>query len=169
MAVATPIYSANTPITLDLSSLPASAAFTTGRESTEIDNTVTRYMDANVHALGITGSASVPTANQMIAVYLWGSDTSLTVRPIDTLDGLDSAETISLPLLQALRGPVIAYTAAAIASQIYFLQPFSVARVLGLPALPKFWGLYAATNLTGGLAAAMADKFSFVGLKYDVT
>ena len=168
MATATVTYSANTAITLDLSSLPLSAAFTTGRESTEIDNTANKYMDALVSVLGITGSASAPTAGQQIVVYLWGADTSLATTPIDTLDGVDSAETITLPTLQALRFAASAYTTTTTASQAYFIQPFSVASRFG-GVMPKFWGLYVATSLTGGLAASMSAKFSFVGIKYDVT
>ena len=168
MAVTTITYSSNTAISLDLSSLGASSAFTSGRESTEIDNTSTKYMDCLVNVLGITGSSSAPTAGQQIVVYLWGADTSLATTPIDTLDGVDSAETITLPTLQALKFAASAYTTTTTASQVYYIQPFSVANKFG-GVMPKFWGLYVATSLTGGLAASMSGKFSFVGIKYDVT
>jgi hypothetical protein len=167
MATTTVNYSSNTAITCDLSSLAQSTTFVAGRESTEVDNTTNKYMDAIVHVLGITGSSSAATAGQQINVYVWGADTSLATTAIDTLDGVDSAETITLPTLQALRLGGSAYTTTTTASQVYFIQPFSVAALFG-GVLPKFWGLFVATSLTGGLAASMSGKFSFVGVKYDV-
>lgn len=167
MATTTINYSANTAITLDLSSLAASSTFVSGRESTEIDNTTNKYMDCIVNVLGITGSASAPTAGQQIVVYVWGADTSLATTPIDTLDGVDSAETISLPTLQSLRFAASAYTTTTTASQVYYFQPFAIAPLFG-GVMPKFWGLYVATSLTGGLAASMSGKFSYNGIKYDV-
>lgn len=167
MATATISYSANTAITLDLSSLAQSTSFVAGRESTEIDNTTNKYVDAIVNVLGITGSASAATAGQGINIYLWGADTSLGTTAIDTLDGTDSAETIALPTLQSLRLAASAYTTVTTASQVYFFQPFSVASRFG-GVMPKYWGLFVATSLTGGLAAAMSGKFSYNGIKYDV-
>lgn len=167
MATSSQNDSSNTAITLDLSSLAASSTFVAGRESTQIDNTTTKYQDALVYVLGITGSASAATAGQSINVYVWGADTSLATTPIDALDGVDSAETITLPTLQALRLGGSAYTTVTTASQVYYIQPFSVASLFG-GVMPKFWGLYVATSLTGGLAASMSGKFSFVGIKYDI-
>jgi len=167
MATATVNYSSNTAITLDLSSLAQSTTFVAGRESTEVDNTTNKYMDAIVYALGVTGSSSAATAGQGINVYVWGADTSLGTTAIDTLDGTDSAETIALPTLQALRLGASAYTTVTTASQVYFFQPFSVAALFG-GVLPKFWGLFVSTSLAGGLAASMSAKFSYVGVKYDV-
>jgi hypothetical protein len=34
--------------------------------------------------------------------------------------------------------------------------------------MPKYWGVYVTTNLTGGLAASMSGKISYNGIKYDV-
>jgi hypothetical protein len=167
MATATINYSSNTAITLDLSSLGASSTFLSGRESTQIDNTTNKYMDCIVNVLGITGSASAPTAGQSINVYVWGADTSLATTAIDTLDGTDSAETITLPTLQSLRLAASAYTTVTTASQVYYIMPFSIAALFG-GVMPKFWGLYVATSLTGGLAASMSGKFSYNGIKYDI-
>ena len=167
MATTTVNYSSNTAIGIDLSSLAQSTSFVAGRESDEISNTSNKYMDAIVHVLGITGSASAATIGQSINVYVWGADTSLATTPIDALDGVDSAETITLPTLQALRFAGSAYTTVTTASQVYYIQPFSVAALFG-GVLPKFWGLFVATSLTGGLAASMSGKFSYVGVKYDV-
>lgn len=167
MPTSTVNYSSNTAIDCDLSSLAQSTTFLAGRESNQVDNTTNKYMDAIVHVLGITGSSSAATAGQQINVYVWGADTSLATTAIDTLDGVDSAETITLPTLQSLRPAASAYTTVTTASQVYYIQPFSVAALFG-GVLPKFWGLFVATSLTGGLAASMSGKFSYVGIKYDV-
>lgn len=166
--VLTQTYSANTAITLDLSGLGASSTFVAGRESTQIDNTSTMYVDAIVNVLGITGSASAATVGQGINIYCWGADTSLATTAIDALDGTDSAETITLPTLQSLRFVARAYTTVTTASQVYYFMPFSIAQQFG-GVMPKFWGLFVATDLTGGLAASMSGKFSFNGITYTNT
>lgn len=168
MVTATISYSSNTAIGCDLSSLAASTTFVAGRESDEVDNTTNKFMDALVNIDGITGSASAATIGQLIAVYVWGADTSLATTPIDTLDGVDSAETLSSAMvLNSLRFAGAATATATTASQVYYIQPFSVASLFG-GVMPKYWGLYVTTNLTGGLAASMSGKFSYNGIKYDV-
>jgi hypothetical protein len=85
-------YSANTAITLDLSSLGTSSTFLAGVESGEIDNTTNKFIDALVNVKGIIGHASTaPTIGQQIVVYVWGADTSLGTTAIDVLDGTASA------------------------------------------------------------------------------
>lgn len=169
MATATPSYSANTAITLDCSSMTASSTFVVGRESDEVDNTTNKYMDVLVNVLGITGSASAATAGQGIAVYCWGADTAASSVNIGVLDGDDAGtdETLTLPTLQALKFCAFAYTTATTASQVYYIQPFSIASKFG-GIMPKYWGLYVSTSLTGGTAASMSGKFSYNGIKYDV-
>lgn len=169
MATTTPSYSANTAITFDISSLATSSTFVAGRESTEVDNTTNKYMDAIVNVKGITGHATTaPVVGQQIRLYVWGADTSLVTTPIDVLDGLDSAETLShVSVLNSLRLAGEATVTVATAALVYYIQPFSVAAVLGLPTLPKFWGLYQAHNHTGALAAAQSALFSYNGIKFD--
>ena len=164
--VLTETLSANTAITFDLSSLGASATFVAGRECTQI--TGAGEVDAIVNVKGITGSASTATAGQGINIYAWGADTSLATTAIDTLVGTDAARTIALPTLQSLRFIARAYTTVTTASQVYYFMPFSIAQQFG-GVMPKFWGLFVATDLTGGLAAAMSAKFSFNGITYTNT
>ena len=168
MAVTTVVYSANTAITLDLSSLGTSSTFIAGRESTQIDNTTNKYHDAIVMSDGITGGSTAPAVGQLIAVYAWGSDVSLATTAIDTLVGTDAARTITATTLAALRllAPIPVVTATG--SLVYRMQPTSVAALFG-GVLPKFWGLFVAHNHTGALAAGNSAKFEFVGIKYDVT
>ena len=169
MATATVTYSANTAITLDLSSLATSSTFIAGQESGQIDNTSDKYLDCLVQADGIVGHASTaPTVGQVIAIYVWGSDTSLATTAIDQLDGTGSAETITLTALNNLRLGATLPVVSATAALSYYCLPFSVAALFG-GVMPKFWGLYVAHNHTGALGASNNSKFRFVGIKYDVT
>lgn len=167
MAVTTVTYSADTAITFDISSLGTSSTFVAGRESTQVDNTSTLYMDALVRVKGITGHASTaPTVGQMIQLYVWGSDVSLATTPIDVLDGTDSAETLGhVSVLNSLRFVAAPTVTVATAGLVYYIQPFSVAQRFG-GVMPKFWGLYLAHNHTGALAASQSALFSFNGITY---
>lgn len=160
------VYSSDTAITFDISSLGSSSTFVAGRESTQIDNTSTLYYDAIVRVGGINGHASTaPTVGQMIQLYCWGSDVSLATTAIDVLDGTDSAETLGhLSVLQSLKFVAAPTVTVATANLKYWIQPFSVANALGLRVLPKFWGLYLAHNHTGALAASQSSLFSFNGI-----
>lgn len=168
MSTATTNYSSNTAINCDLSSLAASSTFIAGRQSAEVDNTSNLYIDALVNIDGITGSGSSATVGQLIAIYVYGANTSLATIPIDDLDGTDSAASLTNTMvLNALRFAGAAAATATTASQVYYIQPFSVAPLFG-GTLPKFWGVYVTTNLTGGLAGSMSGKISYNGIKYDV-
>jgi len=168
--VLTQTYSSNTAITFDLSSLATSSTFVAGRESTQIDNTSTQYIDCIVNVDGITGHASTaPTIGQMIQLYVWGADTSLATTAIDTLDGTDSTETLShVSVLNSLRFAAAPTVTVATAALVYYIQPFSVASLFG-GVMPKFWGLYCAHNHTGALGASNSGLFSFNGITYTNT
>ena len=162
-------YSANTAITFDISSLGTASAFLAGRESTEIDNTTNKFVDAIVNVDGITSHAStVPVIGTMINLWVWGADTSLATTAIDTLDGTDSAETISnAAILNSLRLAGSAVTTTNTAALVYYIMPFSVAQLFG-GVMPKFWGLFLAHNQAGALAAAQSALFSYNGITYAV-
>ena len=169
MATATPSYSADTAIGLDLSSLATSSTFLAGQESDQVDNTTNKYMDALVFVKGITGHASTaPTVGQVIQVYLWGSTVSLATTAIDTLDGTTSAETLAhasvLNSLRFVAAPTVTVASAALS---YYVQPFSVAQRFG-GVLPPFWGIFVAHNHTGALGASNNSLFSYRGIKYDI-
>lgn len=168
MATATISYSSNTSITCSVASTATSTTFVAGRESSEIDNTTNKYMDALVQGFVTVGTT--PTANTQILVYVWGADTSLATTPIDVLDGTDSTETLTNVgvLYSALKlGAVITVTAAT--SDIdYAFAPFSVASRFG-GVMPKFWGLYVTHNTGVNLNATGGNHaFSFNGIKYDI-
>lgn len=167
MATTTVNYAANAAITMDLANLGSSATFAAGRESTQIDNTSNKYIDALVSGKISVGTS--PTANTTIAVYVWGADTSLATTAIDVLDGTDSAETLTnTGILNALKlGAAIAVPATTSDVQ-YEVLPFSVASLFG-GVMPKFWGLYVAHNTGVNLrnTAVNTNSLEFVGIKYD--
>lgn len=167
MAVTNITYSSDTAITFDISSLATSSTFVAGRESSQIDNTTNKYVDAIVTCDGITGHASTaPTVGQYIGLWLWGSDVSLATTPIDTLDGTDSAETLGhVSVLNSLKFVAAPTVTVATAGLVYYIQPFSVAQFFG-GVMPKFWGLYLAHNHTGALAAAQSGIWSYSGITY---
>jgi hypothetical protein len=168
MATTTINYSSNTTITISPASTASSTTFIGGRESSEIDNTTNKYMDALVQGKVTVGTT--PTANTQIVVYVWGADTSLATTPIDVLDGTDSTATLTNTgiLYSALKlGTIISVTAAT--SDIdYAFAPFSVASRFG-GIMPKFWGLFVTHNTGVNLNATGGNHvFSFNGIKYDV-
>lgn len=156
---------ANTAITFDVSSLATSSTFLAGRESTQVDNTTTKYLDALINVEGITGHATTaPTIGQSINLYVWGANDSLATTPIDTLDGTDSAETLSHnSVLVSLRCAGSAEVTVATAGLVYYIQPFSIAQLFD-GVIPKYWGLFLSHNHTGALAAAQSALFTFNGI-----
>jgi len=169
MAVATIVYSANTVITMDLAGLVTSSTYVAGRESSEINNTSDKYLDAIVS--GFISVGTTPTANKVIAVYVWGSDISLATTPIDVLDGTDSAETLSnTGVLAALRRGATISVNVATSDFAYPILPFSVASQFG-GIMPKFWGLYVTHDTAVNLrnTSVNTNSLEFVGIKYDVT
>lgn len=169
MATTTQNDSSNTAITMDLSGLASSSTFVAGRESSEIDNTTNKYVDARVR--GSVSVGTTPTASTIIAVYVWGAETSLATTAIDVLDGTDSAETLTnAGILSALRLAQTVNVAATTSDLAYPVLPFSVAALFG-GSMPKFWGLFVAHNTGVALRAnaVNTNSFEYVGVKYDVT
>lgn len=169
MATVTVAYSANTAITMDLANLASSSTWVAGRESSQIDNTTNKYMDALVS--GPISVGTNPTANTQINVYVWGADTSLATAAIDVLDGTDSAETLTNSgILANLRWLGTLSVIATTSDIAYWLLPTSVAACFG-GVMPKFWGLYVAHNCGSALrnTSVNTNALEFVGIKYDVT
>lgn len=168
--IITTTYSANTAITLDISALASSAIFVAGRESSEIDNTANKYIDAIVGGRFIVGTT--PTLPCQLNIYVWGSPVSLATTAIDVLDGTDSAETLtnSTVLTNSL---VLARSASVLVNTsdlTYYVSPFSVAQLFG-GIMPKFWGLYVSHNMTAALKtdAGNTNSFTFNGITYTNT
>lgn len=169
MATTTINYGSNTSITMDLANLASSSTFVAGRESSQIDNTTNKFMDAIVS--GTISVGTTPTANTQINVYVWGADTSLATTAIDVLDGTDSAETLTnTGILAGLRLGASLPVYATTSDVAYPVLPFSVAALFG-GIMPKFWGLYVAHNTGVNLrnTSVNTNSLEYVGVKYDVT
>lgn len=168
MAVVTTNYSSNTTITMDLANLASSSTLLAGRESSQIDNTTNKYIDAIVSGTISVGTS--PGANTGITVYVWGADTSLATTAIDVLDGTDSAETLTNSgIRDALRFGAAINVPATTSDVAYPILPFSVAQLFG-GAMPKFWGLFVTHNTGVALRnnAANTNSLEFVGIKLDI-
>lgn len=171
MATADLIYSnsaVSTTITMDLAGLASSSTFVAGRESTQIDNTSTKYLDAIVYGRFSVGTT--PTTPCSFNVYLWAADASLATTPIDVLDGTDSAETLTntTVLNSALRVVRSCQILATTSDLAYDVLPFSVVDALGY--MPPFWGLYVAHNMTAALrnTSVNTNQFRFLGIKQNI-
>lgn len=168
MATVNVSYATAASITIDLANLASSGTFVSGRESNQIDNTSNKYMDCLVR--GEISVGTTPTANTAIAVYVWGSNVSLATTPIDTLDGVDSAETLTnTGILNALRWGASVAVPAATSDVAYEILPFSVASRFG-GVMPRFWGLYVAHSTGVNLRnnAVNTNGLEYVGITYTV-
>ena len=165
MAVTTTTYSANTAITMTLSALASSASATAGRESTEVDNTTNKYMDAIVQGSFTVGTTPAITGG--LTVYVWGADTSLASVAQGPFDGVDSDETPTTTQLGWLRFAAFAPVLVNTSDTKYWIPPFTVASLFG-GVMPKFWGLYVTHNMTAALKtdAANNNSFSYNGITY---
>lgn len=166
MATTTVSYSANTTITMDLASLGSNATFVQGRESNQIDNTSNKYIDCTVS--GFVSVGTTPTPNTVIAIYVYGADTSLATKNLNDLTGTAGDASLSnTGILNALRlGATIAVPVNT-SDLEYIVLPFSVASLFG-GVMPKFWGLYVAHNTVAALRSTNnTNQFDFVGIKYD--
>ena len=171
MTTAVLAYGTSTAITMDLSALAASSTFVAGRESSEIDNTSNLFLDAYVSGRFIVGTT--PTLPCQLNIYVWGSPVSLGTTAIDVLDGTDSAETLTntTVLTNGLRLACFNSILVNTSNVTYYVSPFSVAGALGLMALPQFWGLYVAHNMTAALKtdAGNTNSFQYTGYKYTIS
>lgn len=167
MATATINYGTTTTITCGVASLASSSTFVAGRESTQIDNTSDKFIDAHLQGFVTTGTS--PTASKTIAVYVWGSHTSLATTARDVLDGTDSAETITS---ENVRNGFLRIAAAMIvdatSNQKYEFGPVSVAALFG-GVMPEYWGIFVAHDTAVALHATSGNhEFRYTGVKYDV-
>ena len=155
---------------MDLANLASSATWVAGRESSEVDNTSNKYIDALVQ--GSISVGTTPTANTVINVFVYAAETSLATTPIDVIDGVDSAETITnTGVLYSMFRLGAAINVLATTSDIaYPIAPFSVAQLFG-GVMPKYWGLFVAHNTGVNLRnnAVNTNSLDYVGIKYDVT
>ena len=147
-------YGTVTTITLTLTSLAATAA----RESTAVDNTTNKFLDALV-AIKVKVDVTAPTNDKALYVYAYGTvDATTPVYP-DPVTGTDAAITLTAPT--GLR--LIGILPALAASTVYESSPFSVAAAFG-GYLPPKWGIVVA-NSSAVLTAVGGDHDAeYVGI-----
>ena len=142
--IAYPKKSSTTPLTITLASLATSATFVAGREATEINNSSTKY--DRIYILGKITVGTTPTANTYINVYVVGSDVSLATTPIDVLDGVDSAETITnTGVLGTFKAPIIIPVLVNTSNISYPIPLTDLTAYFG-KSMPNYIGIYVAHN-----------------------
>lgn len=158
MATATPNYSTAQTVTITLTSL----ADGSWRQSTAVDNTTNKYLDALLGGSIQTGA--IPTADSLIEIYLYGTydDTNYTAGASGT-DGAytaDGEETL-FKLVETI-------IVDATANQDYVFGPISVAQAFG-GLMPKKWGVVVKNGTGDALnATGTNNEVQFLGYKIDV-
>lgn len=167
MATMTLSYGTPATITLDLTSLASSGDFTAGRESTVVDNSSNKYVDALVSGSVVVGTT--PTINTTIAIFVYAQhDDTPTYQ--DVFDGTDSAETVTSAgvLAGVVRLLGTLKVDATTTDRIYYLAPTAVAPLFG-GVLPKRWGLFVSHNTGAALKSSTnSGNFKYTGIKYDI-
>jgi len=136
-------YGSSAALTCTLASLGSSSDWSAGRESTAIDNTTNKYLDALLSGLITTGTS--PTVGTTIEVWAYGS---LADTPTygDVLDGTDSNETFtSVNVKLSILKLVTTITIDSTSNRGYYFGPTSLAMLFG-GVLPKLWGGFVAHN-----------------------
>jgi hypothetical protein len=160
-----PIYAARAAITVSPASLASSSTFVAGQESTVIDNTSTRYMDALVSGKITVGTT--PTANTQIRIYvgtIWQDAPSYP----DVFDGTDSAETVTNVgiLNSALKLAAILEVSAATSDVAQWIAAFSVKQLFG-DIMPDKWFIFISHNTGVNLNSTGGNHaIEFLGVNY---
>lgn len=166
MATTTISYTTATTITCSVASVASSSTWVAGQESNEIDNTSNKYDDALVQGKITVGTT--PTASTLILVYVWGSDTSAATTNLDTIDGVDSTETLTSAGVRDgfLKLAASINVDATTSNRSYWFGPFSVADLFG--QVPRFWGLFVTHNTGANLNSTAGNhSFTYTGIKFD--
>lgn len=167
MATVTTTYAASATITIAPENVATSSSWTAGVESTAIDNSTNKYVDALVS--GVWTCGTTPTANTTVIIYAYAQqDDTPTYQ--DVFDGTSSAETVTSAgvLAGVVRLLGVLTVDATTSNRAYYLAPTSVAQAFG-GVLPQRWGLFIAHN-TGVNSNSTAGNhvWKYQGVKYDV-
>lgn len=170
--------SAATALSIGLATTPlaSSSTFVGGRSSVEVDNTTNKYIDVLLQGKVTVGTT--PTANTVIAGYLWGTDTSIAsltygqsnAAGFDTLVGTDADKTLTnAQILNGLRLGFSISVVATTSNVTYPVDAFSVAALFG-GVMPRFWGLFVTHNTGVALnSTANNHAFAYTGITYTAT
>lgn len=168
MATINVAYSSPTTITISPASLATSSTFVAGRESNEIDNTSTLYVDAILEGFITVGTT--PTANTQIQIYVWGSHTSAATTALDVLDGADSAETITSAGIRDsfLKLVSIISVDSTTSDRKYNFNAGGIAAYFN-GVMPKYWGVFLTHSSGVNLNATAGNhEMKFTGVTYTV-
>jgi hypothetical protein len=132
-------WGTSTGITCSLASLASSA--TAGQESTAIDNTTNRYIDAMV-LVSVKLATGTPGNDKTVYVFAYGSEDG--TKYTDNATGSNASITLRQPPIMRLIGTIPCPDAGALT---YESQPMYVAHAFG-GKLPRKWGIVV-LNYTG--------------------
>ena len=172
MTTATVNYSSttdSTALTITLASLATSSTMVAGRESTVVDNTSNKYLDARVFGQITTGTS--PTTAKTIAIYVYApikiASSTFTYPAATTtnLTGADAAATFEAEQRNMLRlGRAISINST---SDRAYSFSFNVAPLFG-GFLPTKWGVWVTHDTGVNLNATSGNHWiHYTGLKLD--
>ena len=150
-------FGTSTAMTITLASLASSA--TAGRESTVVDNTTNKFIDALVY-VQCKLQTGTPANDKAIYVYAYGSEDGTNYT--DNATGSDAALTQRVPTNLILIGRIECPDSGALT----YKGVFSVAQAFG-GFLPRKWGVVV-RNYTGvTLSATGGDHaVTYTGIYY---
>lgn len=148
-------YDTSQALTITLNSLASSA--TAGRESTAVDNTTNKYLDALVQ-VKVTLQTGTPGNDKGVYVYAYGSEDGSTYT--DNATGTDAAITLRDPSALVLIGFIPCPDSGGVT---YEGSPMSVARAFG-GRLPRKWGIVVRNYTNVALHASAGNSASYTGL-----
>ena len=141
-------YGTSTAIMITLNGLASSA--TAGRESTAIDNTINKFLDALV-TVTLKAADLVLADDKAAYVYAYGSEDGINYSNVAT--GVDAAHTPKvLPLVKVI--PLEQNTIQRVV--------FSIAQAFG-GVMPRKWGIVV-RNYSGQVLAATDNSASYTGI-----
>jgi len=147
-------YAADIDLTITLAALPTDANLLTGRESTAVNNTSTKYLDYLLGGKITTGTS--PTTAKSIRVYVYANFDDTPTYP-DVFDGTDSAETITSA---DIRNSCIALAASmatdATSDRTYYFNGISIASLFG-GRMPRYWGVFVTHDTAVNLNATAGN------------
>lgn len=173
MATVTTNYSSTTDttaLTITLASLPTSSGMTVGRQSTVVDNTSPKYLDARVFGQITTGTT--PTTAKTIAIYVWAntkaasSTFSYPVATATEVGGGDDSATFDAEQRNMLKlGAAITINST---SDRKYVFDFAVAPLFG-GIMPLKWGVWVTHDTVANLNSTAGNHWiHYTGTKADV-
>lgn len=164
MATVNIAYAASATITISPENVASSS--TAGVESSVIDNTSNKYVDALVS--GIWTCGTTPTVNTQVLVYVYSVLDDTPTYP-DVMDGTSSAETITSAGVGRgfLKLGAVMDVDSTTSDRAYYVT-FNVAQLFG-GVMPLKWGLFITHNSgVNSNATAGNHVWKYTGITYTV-